>query len=402
MITPAGKDLATFWGNVCQGRSAAAPITKFDTSKLPVKIGAEVRDFAISSYASIRENRLDRTVQFGVAAATLAMRDAGISKEQAGSTRAGIVEGTTISGAESILKSQQKFLEGNTYKRLHPYNVVSGYCGEGSSAISMELGLRGAAITYCSGCASGNDAIGHAFKLIQQDQFDVMLAGGSEEMVEMLHLGFCRLRAMSEHNDDPHGSMRPFDKTRDGFLLGEGSAYLVVEDMGHALSRGARIYAEIIGHGRTSEAYHPTNPHPAGIGYVEAIQRSLRDAALHPEEVQYINAHGSATPQNDPIETRAIKEVFGKHAHRLSISATKPVTGHLMGAAGAIESAICALTIANQFIPPTINLTEPEEDCDLDYVLVPRPYPVNVALNVNAGFGGRYACLAMRRYPFDG
>jgi 3-oxoacyl-[acyl-carrier-protein] synthase II len=214
LITPVGNEVKTFWDNVSKGRSAAAPITRFDTSKLPVRIGAEVKDFSISRYAAIRDSRLDRTVQFGVAAATLALRDSGYEVGNLADTRTGIVEGTTISGAESILKSQQKFLEKNDYKRLHPYNIVSGYCGEGSSAISQYLGLKGAAITYCSGCASGNDAIGHATNLIKSDQFDLMVAGGSEQMQEMLFLGFCRLRSMPENDGEPFRAMKPFDRNR--------------------------------------------------------------------------------------------------------------------------------------------------------------------------------------------
>ncbi|MDQ3624186.1 MAG: beta-ketoacyl-[acyl-carrier-protein] synthase family protein [Verrucomicrobiota bacterium] len=399
VISPAGNDLETFWRNVTQGRSAAAPVTKFDVSKLPVKIAAEVKDFNIADYSKANYKRLDQTIQFGVAAATLAVRDSRLDIKSAEPSRIGIVEGTTISGSESILKSHDSFLESNDYRKLHPYNIVAGYCGEGSSTISMQLGIQGAAITYCSGCASGNDAIGHAMKLIQADQFDAVLAGGSEQMVEMLHIGFCRLGAMSEHNDDPPRAMRPFDRTRDGFVLGEGATFLVLEELAHALARGADIYAEVIGHGRTAEAYHPTNPHPEGVGYIQAMQRALRDAELHPEEVDYINAHGSATLLNDPVETKAVKAVFGDHARRLSISATKPVTGHLMGASGAIETAICALTVKHQAIPPTINFTSPEDGCDLDYVTNARSYPVQVALNLNAGFGGRYACLLLRKYP---
>ena len=398
VISPAGNDAAALWRSVSEGRSAAAPITKFDTSRLPVKIGAEVRDFRIGDYIRAKTNRLDFSIQYGIAAAATALRDSGLDARKA-ADRIGIVEGTTISGTESTLKTQRSFLDADgDYRKLHPYNVVAGYCGEGSSTISMQLGIQGAAITYCSGCASGNDAIGHAMKLIQSDQFDAMVAGGSEHMVEMLHVGFCRLGAMSEHGGDPHKAMKPFDRGRDGFVLGEGSAFLVLEELSHALGRGAKIYAEMIGHGRTSEAYHPTDPHPEGLGYQQAMERALRDAAIHADEVDYINAHASATPKNDPIETHAIKQIFGKHARRLSISGTKPVTGHLMGASGAIETLIAVLALHHQTIPPTINLENPDAGCDLDYVPVRRPYPIRVAMNLNAGFGGRYACLLMRHF----
>jgi 3-oxoacyl-[acyl-carrier-protein] synthase II len=233
--------------------------------------------------------------------------------------------------------------------------------------------------------------------MIRSDEIDVVVAGGAEETMEMLHAGFCRVRAMSERNAVPSGAMRPFDRTRDGFVLGEGSAFLVLEELTHALQRGARIYAEVVGHGRSCEGYHATDPHPEGLGYRRAMEKALRQARLHPSEVDYINAHGSATPLNDPVETRAIKTVFRDHARRMAISATKPVTGHLMGAAGAIETVICALAIAKGEIPPTINLSEPDPDCNLDYVPgEARAYPVRVAVNLNAGFGGRYASLVLK------
>jgi 3-oxoacyl-[acyl-carrier-protein] synthase II len=227
---------------------------------------------------------------------------------------------------------------------------------------------------------------------------DVMIAGGADAIFPAQHYGFCRLRAMSELQGPPGTQMRPFDKTRDGFVLGEGAAYFILEEMGHALSRGARIYAELLAHGRSCESYHPTDPHPEAVGYISAMRRALRKAHLTGDEVGYINAHGSATPKNDPLETKAIKAVFGQHARRLSISASKPVTGHTMGASGAIEAAVCALAIHHKEMPPTINHRDPDPACDLDYLSHgARPYPIDVAMNLNAGFGGRYACLLFRR-----
>lgn len=401
VISPSGKDLKEFWKNIREGNSAAAPVTRFDASDLPVKIAAEVKDFDVTHYLKTNKaGRFDRTVQYGVAAATLAAQDANITLTELDPDRLGVVEGTTISGAGSIIKARDSFVGHNeNYRSLHPYNVVAGYCGEGSSTIGLHLGIRGHAMTYCSGCASGNDAIGYAAHMIRSDEVDVIVAGGSEETMEMLHAGFCRIRAMTEHNHDPRTAMRPFDKTRDGFVLGEGAAFFVLEELTHALSRGARIYAEISGHGRSCEAYHATDPHPEGIGYSRAIEKALRQARVNPDEVDYINAHGSATPLNDPIETRAIKRVFNGHSKRLAVSATKPITGHLMGASGAIETTICALSIFQQEIPPTINLHDPDPACDLDYVSgKSRPYPVRVAVNLNAGFGGRYACLVLKQY----
>ncbi len=401
VIAPSGKDLDTFWTHVRDGISAAAPVSRFDTSKLPVKIAAEVQDFDISDYITSRKpGRFDLTIQYGVAAASLAVKDSGLDLHSVEPDRIGVVEGTTISGAESIIKARDSYTanDGN-FRALHPYNVVAGYCGEGSSTISLHLGIHGYAVTYCSGCASGNDAIGYAAHMVQSDDVDVAVAGGAEETMEMLHVGFCRVRAMTEQACEPGEAMRPFDRTRDGFLLGEGAAFFVLEELSHALGRGARIYAEIAGHGRSCEAYHATDPHPDGLGYVRALEKALRNARVHPGEVDYINAHGSATPLNDPIETRAIKTVFREHARRLAVSGTKPVTGHLMGASGAIETMICALAISRREIPPTINLHKPDPGCDLDYVSSgARSYPVRVAVNLNAGFGGRYACLVLKKY----
>ncbi|MGA2543736.1 MAG: beta-ketoacyl-[acyl-carrier-protein] synthase family protein [Verrucomicrobiota bacterium] len=400
VISPSGQDLVRFWENVRGGVSAAATISRFDASKLPVKVGAEVKDFDIGRFTSAKKfGHYELTVQFGVAAATLAVRDSGVDFGKMDPDRTSVVEGTTISGAVSVINLRDSYNSSqHNYRALHPYDVVGGYCGEGSSTISLLLGIHGNAVTYCSGCASGNDAIGYAAHLIRSDDADVAVAGGSEEMIELMHMSFCRVRAMSELAGDPARAMRPFDKSRDGFVLGEGSAFLVLEELTHAKGRGARIYAEIAGHGRSSEAYHPTDPHPEGLGYRRALEKALVQARLNPTEVDYINAHGSATPLNDPIETMSIKRVFKDHARRLAISATKPVTGHLMGASGAIETVISALALAHQEIPPTINLDDPDEACDLDYVRgAARSYPVRVAVNLNAGFGGRYACLVLKR-----
>lgn len=399
VISPAGNDVATLWKNVRDGRSAAAPVTKFDTRSLPVKIAAEVRNFDIRDYVQVNATRFDQTIQFGIAAAAQALRDAGLEPRSGNCGRMAVVEGTTISGTESTLQTQRSFLESSgDYRKIHPYNVVAGYCGEGSSAIGTTLGIQGPAMTYCSGCASGTDAIGHAMRLIRDNTFDVVVAGGSEHMVEMLHIGFCRLRAMSEHAGDPREAMRPFDSSRDGFVLGEGSAFLVLEELTRALERHAPIYGEIVGHGNTAEAYHATDPHPDGLGYRVSMHKALQDAGVQTEEVDYINAHGSATPKNDPIETAAIKSIFGAVASRLAISATKPVTGHLMGASGAIETLITVLALHHRTIPPTINLRHPDVGCDLDYVPQARNYPIRVAMNINAGFGGRYASLVLRHF----
>jgi len=401
VISPAGKDLKTFWNNVRNGVSAAATVSRFDASKLPTKIAAEVKDFDVSQFIRSRKpGRFDMTIQYGVAAASLALEDSGVDIHKLDPDRVSVVEGTTVSGMESIVKVRDSYVEHNgNFRALHPYNLIASYCGEGSSTISLHLGIRGHALTICSGCASGSDAIGYAMRTIQLDEADVALAGGAEGMIDMLHIGFCRMRAMTEQSGEPKEAMRPFDRKRDGFLLGEGAAFFVLEDLCHALGRGARIYAEIAGHGRSTEAYHATDPHPEGWGYVRCLDKVLRDARIDPTEVQYINAHGSATPLNDPIETKAIKQVFKGHARKLAISASKPIFGHLMGAAGAAEAMVTALAIFHKEIPPTINIQEPDPTCDLDYVPgEARSYPIKTAVKLSAGFGGRYAALVLKSF----
>jgi 3-oxoacyl-[acyl-carrier-protein] synthase II len=398
VVTPSGLAIEPFWHNVTHGISAAAPITRFDATKLPVRIAAEVKGFSLNDFIpGIREKRLDRTVQYTIAAAASALKDSGLDLKTMDPDRVGVAEGTTMSGSGSILKSHTSYLSDKSYRSMHPYNLIASYCGEGSSSISIYLGIHGPVMTYCSGCAAGNDAIGYAAKMVQQDDLDVVIAGGSDEIPEIFHIGFCKLRTMSEHNENPQQAARPFDRKRDGFVIGEGAAFVVIEEYSHAVARGAKIYAEIMGHGRTAEGYHPTDPHPDGIGYKSVMKRALRNSRIQLEEVDYINAHGSATPKNDPIETAAIKHVFGSHARRLAVSATKAITGHLMGASGAIESVVAMLAINRQVIPPTINLADPDDGCDLDYVTEARPYPIRAALNLNAGFGGRYSCLVFRQ-----
>ncbi len=397
VITGSGTDLASFWSNVSNGKSAASEIHSFNIEKLPTKIGVEVNQFAVSKYTKFpRAGRYDRSVQFSLAAASRAHADAGLIELSVDPTRIGVIEGTTISGMESILKANASLAK--SYDRIHPYNVVGGYFGEGSSAISIALQLRGHAMTYCSGCSSGADAIGYARQIIEDDEADVMLAGGSEALTELLHSGFCKLKAMTERNDDPTGAMRPFDQDRDGFVIGEGAGYLVLEELGHALSRGAKIYAELASHARVSEAYHSTDPHPDGLGYQRSISRALKKANTQADAIDYINAHASATPLNDPVESFAITTAFQGHAKNLQVSGSKPIFGHLMGAAGAVESIVTILSIHHAEIPPSINISRRDGRCRLDYAETKRPYPVEHALCLNAGFGGRYSCLYYRKW----
>ena len=389
-----------FWDSIVQGRSAAGLVTQFDTDEFASKIAAEVIGVDWSRYLDPKKlKRYDRTIRYGVAAAKLAIDDAAIGLAAIDPNRKGIVEGTTVSGLDTVFRTHANYLaEGPSV--VNPVSVINSYCGEGSSILALELGLHAHAITYCSGCCSSNDAIGYALQMIQLDDADVMVAGGADANISRpLWTSFNSLKVMTRHLDDPTQAMRPFDSRRDGFVLGEGAAYLVIEELSHALARGARIYAEILGHGRSCEAFHLVDLHPEGIGACKAMEKALHRARLRPHEVDYINAHGTATRTNDPVETRAIKRLFGDASRRVAISSTKPVTGHLMGAAGSVETAICALALHHQVIPPTINLDRPDPDCDLDYVpWEARPYPLDVALNLSAGFGGKNSCLVVGRF----
>lgn len=399
VIAANGCTLPTFWESLVKGVSGAGLVTRFKADDVPNRVAAEVKNFEPLKYLSPRQaRRFELSIQFGIAAAKLAVEDSGVVMGKIDPDRLGIVEATSVGGMESTLKAHKTFLE-KGYKAMSPFTFINAYCGGGSGEIALELKIKGHAITYCSGSCSGNDAIGYALRMVQSDEADLMVAGGAEApLLEGFWHGFCVTKVMTRRNDKPASAMRPFDKTRDGFVLGEGAAYLVLEELSHALDRGSQIYAEVIGHGRSCEAYDSVAPHPEGTGLSRALEKGLRDARLTPGEIDYINAHGTAT-HNDIAETRGIKNLLKKHAKKVAISSTKPVTGHLMGAAGALETAICALAVRNQIIPPTINLESPDEECDLDYVpKQARPYPINVAVNINSGFGGKNSSLILKRW----
>ena len=403
VIAANGCDLDTFWDRIVKGISAGGLVTRFDTSKVPNKIAAEIHNFDPALYVSARQaRRLDLSIQYGIAAAKLAVKHAGLEVSKSDPDRIGIVEATSVGGMESTLKAHVSYLEKGC-GGMSPFTFLNAYCGGGSGEIALELGIKGHAITYCSGSCSGNDAIGYALNMIRTDEASVMIAGGSEApLLEPFWNGFCVTKVMTRRNETPKESMRPFDLTQDGFLLGEGAAFLVMEELAHALGRGASIYAEVLGHGRACEAYHSVAPHPDGLGLARAMEKALRAARLCPSEIDYINAHGTATPSNDAAESKAIKRLFGNSARKVAVSSTKPITGHLLGAAGAIETVVCALALSRQMIPPTINLKTPALGCDLDYVAEgARPYPLNVAMNVNSGFGGKNSSLILRRFRSD-
>jgi 3-oxoacyl-[acyl-carrier-protein] synthase II len=400
VIAANGSNLETFWPSIRDGKSAADYLTRFDVSEIPSKVGAEVRDFEATDFMDRKTaRRLDRCLQFSIASASLAVKDAKMDFSQVDPDRCGVAEGTSMSNNEAAWETKDQFLR-RGYRGVSVSGVISGAAGAGSGEVSHELGVRGHAVTICSSSASGNDAIGYALNMIRSEDVDVMIAGGAEApLIESAWGGLCANRVMTRHCDDPKRAMRPFDKTRDGFVLGEGAGYVILEELTHALGRGAKIYAELVSHGRACEAYHPLAPHPDGLGYFRAMEKALKYAGIAREEVDYINAHGTATEANDVVETRAIKRFFGEHASRLSVSSTKPVTGHLMGGAGALETVVCALAIHHAAIPTTANLTDPDPECTLDYVAGKcRSYPLGVVLNLNSGFGGKNSCLVLRRY----
>ncbi len=400
VVAANGCDLGTFWKSIREGKSAGRRLTRFDSGTSPTKIAAQVENFEATKYMDAKlARRLEDSNRFGVAAAVLAHRDCGIDISKIDADRVGVVEGTTASSNESAVKTMEG-LQKRGYRGVSPNALINGYTGSGAGEIAQELGILGHAVTLSSGSASGNDTLGYAVHMIRYEEVDVMLAGGSEAPIMPLVWAALDVgRVMSRRNESPQTAMRPFDKSRDGILLGEGGAYMVVEELSHALSRGARIYAEVLGHGRSCEAYHPVAPHPEGIGPYRAMQKALRDAGADSEKVDYINAHGTATEANDVVETKAIKKFFGAHAYRLAVSSTKPVTGHLLGAAGALESVVCALAIYHEEMPLTLNHRESDPACDLDYVSgQSRRYPIRLALNLSCGFGGKNSCLVLGKY----
>ncbi|MEQ1859915.1 MAG: beta-ketoacyl-[acyl-carrier-protein] synthase family protein [Chthoniobacteraceae bacterium] len=400
VVSPSGCDLGTFWKNVRDGRSAVGPITRFDASGSPSRLAAEIRDWNPTEYLDVKSaRRFERSLQYGIVAAKLAVADSRLDFDQIDADRAGVVEATSLSNMEAAYSARDA-LDARGSRAVSPSMMISGYVGSGSAEIANAVGCRGHALTCSSSSASGNDVMGYARYMIQHDDIDVMIAGGAEApIVDTVYFGFAQSRAMTRWSGPPEEAMKPFDQAGDGFVMGEGSAYLVLEELTHALSRGARIYAELLGQARACEAYHPMAPHPDGWGVSRAMTKAMQGASIDTSRVSYINVHGTANSSNDIAETRAIKEVFGSHARRLAVSSTKPVTGHPLAAAGAIEAVVCALAISQSTIPPTINHRQPHLECDLDYVPGhARPYPIEVALSLNSGFGGKTSCLILGRH----
>lgn len=399
-VTPVGNSLEDFWGNLTAGVSGVGPITRFDTEGFSSKIAAEVKDFDPAEYMDRKEaRRMDRFAQFAAAATSMAVEKAGLDMERLDRLRCGVILGSGVGGIETLEQQHRVLLERGP-GRVSPFFIPMMISNMGAAQVAIMHGMRGFNITTTSACASSTNAIGDAFKLIQRGQADLVITGGTEAPITSLAVaGFCSMKALSTRNDDPAGSSRPFDADRDGFVIGEGAVILVLEEMEHALRRGACIIAEITGYGASCDAYHITAPEPEGTGAALAMRMAISDAGLAPAQVDYINAHGTSTPLGDKLETLAIKDVFGEHAYKLAISSTKSMTGHLLGAAGGLEAAVCVLAIQRGIVPPTINMENPDPECDLDYVPnKARQVTVDVALTNSFGFGGHNATLVFERF----
>jgi 3-oxoacyl-[acyl-carrier-protein] synthase II len=400
VISPVGNNLDEFWNNLIEGKSGIGLLTRFDTADLPTKVAAEVKNFEPTEWINKKESRhMDRFVQFAVAAAKLAVQDSGLDFEKVDKERAGTVMGCGIGGVITF-EEQKEVLMSKGSGRITPFFVPMLIGNMAAGHLSIEFGLKGSSLTVVTACASATNAIGEALRIIQRGEADVVLSGGTEApLTKLAFAGFCAAKTMSTEKENPEQASRPFDKRRSGFVMGEGAGVLVLESLEHAEARGAHIYAELAGYGSTSDAYHITSPVPGGAGAVQAMRLAIKDAGLSSEEVDYINAHGTGTGPNDSVETFAIKTLFGGYASKLAISSTKSMTGHLMGAAGAIEAIICALSIKLGAIPPTANYGEPDPECDLDYVPnIARKQEVRVAMSNSLGFGGHNAAIVLEKF----
>jgi len=399
VISPVGNNKKDFWDALVQGKNGTAILTAFDPSKFTTRIAAEIKDFDFSKHFSSKEiRRMDRFVQLALVAAREALADSGMDLTKTEREKGGVLIGSGIGGLHTFEVQHSTYLEKGP-SRISPFLIPMLIVNMASGEVSIELGLKGPNSCVATACASGNNAIGDAFKLIQQDKADVMFAGGSDGCLTPMGFGgFCACKALSKRNDDPKGASRPFDKERDGFVMAEGAGVVVLEEYEHAKKRGANIYCEIIGYGMSADAYHITAPDPNGDGAIRCMEAALSDAEINYNEIDYINAHGTSTVLNDKIETLAIKSVFKDHANKLMVSSTKSVTGHLLGAAGGVEAIACALAIKEGTIPPTINYKYPDPDCDLDYVPnTARKAAIKSALSNALGFGGHNATIILRK-----
>ncbi|MBE9179167.1 beta-ketoacyl-ACP synthase II [Oculatella sp. LEGE 06141] len=399
-ITPIGNTLADYWEGLLSGRNGIGPITLFDASRHDCRIAGEVKGFDPHEYLDRKDaKRMDRFAQFAVSASKQAIANAGLEINDLNAEQIGVIIGTGIGGLK-VMEEQQEIYLNKGPDRCSPFMVPMMIANMAAGLTAIHLGAKGPNSCTVTACAAGANAVGDAFRLVQRGYAQAMICGGTEAAVTPLSVaGFAACRAMTTCNDDPAHASRPFDRDRDGFVLGEGAGVLILEELEHALSRGAKIYAEIVGYGMTCDAYHMTNIAPEGEGAARAISLCLKDAGLTPDQVSYINAHGTSTPVNDPNETAAIKTALGDHAYRVAISSTKSMTGHLLGGSGGIEAVAATLAVANDQVPPTINLENVDPKCDLDYVPnQSRSQPVEVVLSNSFGFGGHNVTLAFRKY----
>ena len=407
-LTPVGNTVEEFWSALMQGTSGIGPITKFDAHaktesgefQFVTRIAGEIRNFDELKYVDKKEaRRLDPYLKYAMACAVMAVEDSGLDTGKVDGTRFGTLIGSGIGGITTLLENHKTLLDKGP-DRVSPFFVPMLIINMASGLVSMRFGAKGPNSSVVTACATGNHAIGDAFKLIQRGAADVMIAGGAEAIIVPLTIaGFCSMKAMSTRNDEPQRASRPFDADRDGFVCGEGGGIVVLESLEHAVRRGARIYAEVIGYGMTGDAHHMTAPDPEGDGAARAMAGALADARIAPADVGYINAHGTSTPYNDKFETIAIKRVFGEHARKVAVSSTKSMTGHLLGAAGGIEAIATVLSLHHGMLPPTMNYETPDPECDLDYIPnKARKQDVELALSNAFGFGGTNATLAFRKY----
>ena len=401
-VTPLGNSVQEYWDNLAKGTSGAGPITKFDAEKFKTRFACEVKDFDITQYVDRKEARkMDLFTQYGIAVAQQAFDDAKLDMNKLDPDRVGVIWGSGIGGLTTFQHEVAGFATGDGTPRFNPFFIPKMIADICPGLISMRFGLRGPNFTTVSACASSTNALIDAFNYIRLNKADIIISGGSEAAVTEAGIGgFNAMRALSERNDDPKTASRPFDKDRDGFVLGEGAGALVVEEYEHAVKRGAKIYCEIIGGGMSADAYHMTAPHPDGLGVMKVMRNTLEDAGISPEEVDYVNVHGTSTPLGDVGEAKAIQEVFGEHAYKLNISSTKSMTGHLLGAAGAIESIACIMALQKNIIPPTINQFNLDEALDpkLNFTFnEAQKREVKVALSNTFGFGGHNFSVLLRK-----
>lgn len=399
-VTPLGNDVETTWANLIAGKSGIRPVTLFDASLLPTRVAGELQDFDPNNYIDKKEvKRMDRVTHMTMAASKMAIKDSGLDLDSEDLERIGVYLGTGIGGINTFA-DQFTVMREKGINRISPFAVPMMIANMPAGHVSIAFGVKGPSLTCITACASGANAIGEALRMLQRGDVDVMIAGGSEAAVEQFsYAGFCALKAMTNRNDDPSKASCPFDIKRDGFILSEGSGMVILETEEHALNRKARIYCELAGYGASSDAHHITAPAPGGEGAARAMRLALKDAEISPDAVGYINAHGTSTQLNDKYETEAIKTVFGDYAHKVPVSSTKSMTGHMLGAAGAVECIFISKTLVEGVIPPTINYEDPDPELDLDYVPNQfRKTDASVAISNSLGFGGHNACLVVRKY----